>query len=173
MAEEVKTKTEEKIPVPHVDWHNHKKKMMLAGGVFLVFIAVGAVAAGVAFKHFEGNSRVYSISNNRMMSGNIHGNFDGRNGMMGRGNVLFGAQTTGKVTAVDGKTFTVDASGTSLKVQITDTTRFPLKSATSVVVNDQVIVSGEKDSNGVIQATRIIVNPTTLTEQPHFILSYF
>ena len=89
-----------------------------------------------------------------------------RGGMMGRGHrfrgglnsngFVIGNAVGGKVTAVNGQQFTIDASGTTKTVQITDTTRFPVNSGTQVKVGDQVIVSGEQDSKGVIQATRVI-----------------
>jgi hypothetical protein len=53
----------------------------------------------------------------------------------------------------------MDINGQSKNVQISDTTRFPLNSATTVNTGDTVLVWGGQDSNGTIQATQISVNP--------------
>jgi hypothetical protein len=66
----------------------------------------------------------------------------------------------GKITVVADKTFTIDQNGQSKNVQISDSTRFPLDSANKVTVGDKVRVWGEQDANGVIQAMRIMVNPS-------------
>lgn len=67
---------------------------------------------------------------------------------------------SGKVTAVNGQTFVVDTSGQTKTVQISTNTRFPLNSVTKISVNDQVLVWGLQNSDGVIQANQIAVNPS-------------
>ena len=74
-------------------------------------------------------------------------------------NALSDNEVSGKVTAVNDKQFTMTVGSTSKTVQISDSTRFPNTSATKVAVGDTVVVVGEQDSNGVIQATEIAVNP--------------
>ncbi len=81
------------------------------------------------------------------------------NGRPGRGNWMKGNVLTGKVTEVNGDIFTVETDGKTKKVEIGDSTRFPLNSATKVKVGDTVIVTGEQDSEGTVQAVRIIVSP--------------
>jgi hypothetical protein len=161
MAEEIIKETKEtKIKEEPKIHPRHPRKMMLVGGLFFIFLAVGILAAGIVTRHTLGER-------NRAFNGpkqGIRGEVGARNGsrqMMGGAGMMYrNGGVAGKVTAVDGKTFTIDASGTSVKVQIVDATRFPISSATTVAVNDQVVVSGEKDSSGTVQATRILVNPT-------------
>ncbi len=105
---------------------------------------------------FRLRNRINWVPRN-MIVGRVY-NFGHRN--FARGKYSAANQTSGKVTSVNGSTFTVDASGQTKTVQISATTRFPLNLANKVNVNDQVEVWGLQDSNGVIQATRIAVNPT-------------
>ena len=170
MPEEIVEKTEktdEKAKAMsqnhHDYYHAHKKKLMVVAGVLLILLVVGLLAIGVIGKRMLGRGNVrqeFRIERQNNFGSGMMNNgrgIRGGSGMMNREN-----STSGKVTAVDGKQFTIDASGTSVKVQISDSTRFPLNSATTVTVGDGVSVSGERDSNGVIQAVRIVVNPTTL-----------
>ena len=84
-----------------------------------------------------------------------HAGFHNR-GFMGR--MMEADSVSGKVTAVNGQTFTIDDKGQSKSVQINNTTRFSLNSATKVNVNDQVVIWGLQNSSGIIQADRISVN---------------
>jgi len=84
----------------------------------------------------------------------------GMNGLMGNRGILQD-RISGKVTSVNGKSFTLEASGTSYNVQISDSTRFPINSASTVKTSDTVLVWGQKDGNDIIQATQIAVNPQT------------
>lgn len=158
MAEEIikgiETKQEVVQTTPH---HNHDKKLMLAAGILLILLAVGGLTAAIVAKRFVGSHVGNKIGMERNTGNSGRGKFGA--GMGGRMMVRNNA-TGGKVTAVEGKVLTVDASGTSIKVQISDITRFPLSSNTAIKVGDQLAVFGEKDANGIVQATRIIVNPS-------------
>jgi len=77
----------------------------------------------------------------------------------GRGNRIKRDALTGKVTEVSGDTFSVESDGKTKKVEISDSTRFPLDSATKVKVGDTVVVTGDQDSEGTVQAIRITVSP--------------
>lgn len=144
---------------------NHKiLAVVIVGTAVIVVLGAGAFSVMNLKNGRPGNRGFF---NNQLggpgMRGYGHmdrGGFGGRK--LNGGNVANRNAISGKVTAVNDKKFTIDASGTSKEIQISDTTRFSLNSATSVKVGDTVIVRGQQDSSSVIQATTIVVNPTTL-----------
>ncbi len=132
--------------------------MLMGAGItfaFLILLFVGIFAvAHITHRNLLQESKTAGVTFNREFD------FSGPGKMLhGGGRFAMNNVTNGKVTEVNGQTFTVDDSGTNVKVQITSDTRFPVKSATSVKTGDQVNVWGEKDSTGVVQAERIVVNP--------------
>lgn len=140
--------------------HDPKKIALVAVGVIALVGILGLAAIGAKQVFYRGASKLSpGFRMERFGRDGLE-----RGGMMGgrRGGFrgYMEDRTQGKVTAVDGKKFTIDVSGTVTQVQITDTTRFPMNSATTVKVGDTVVVMGEKDSGGVVQAIRIMVNPT-------------
>ena len=155
--------TEEQKPAPKVtqkpvDIEKKYKGAMVAVVVLAAILLIGGVAVmGVATKRLVSNQRGAGMMTQGRSFGEDSTGLRGQGMRMRRGI----NQDSAKVTAVDGKQFTIDLSGTTYKVQINDSTRFPVDSVTTVKVGDQVVVIGEKDSNGMIQADRIIVNPTT------------
>ena len=171
MADEKDTNIEAKakaaIEAAQADDHHHLVKgLAVTVGAFLILVVL--VGGGVmAFRYFQRGRVVNTIDNRAMMNSNGFGSRGGfgRGGMMrGRGFVndgLSANELDGKVTAVNDKQFTMTVNSTSKTVQISDSTRFPNTSATKVAVGDTVVVIGEQDSNGVIQATEIVVNPTS------------
>ena len=133
--------------------HSHKVSDLVVGGIIGAIIVVVLLSIGSLF-FFRLPNRAFLGFRERAPVGEIYrGPFGARRGF------VFSNSISGKVTAVNGQTFTVDVSGQSKTVQITDSTRFPITSATKMNVGDQVVVWGQQDSNGVIQATRIAVNP--------------
>lgn len=145
------------------------KKSLIVVIIAIIVLVVGAGAFAVL--HFK-KGRVLNRGfrgGYGMMGGNFRGGMMGRGGFRGgnfnNGNGYIGSNgISGKVTAVNDKTFTVDANGTSKNVQITDSTRFPANSSSQVKVGDQVVVIGEQDSNGNIQATRVIDRTNVQTQ---------
>lgn len=128
----------------------------LIGLVVLLVVIFGVIGTAMFGRYH--NNRIGRV-NNVALERNFDGNGMGR-GMVERGHSFAGAdQVTGKVTAVNGKTFTMNVGSNQTKdVQISDTTRFPISSNTSISVGDTVTVRGGQDSSGVIQATRISVD---------------
>lgn len=121
-------------------------------------------------RNFIGVTGMRGIGIERQFDQQDQAEATGRGMMGGRGRLLdenvqynsnqYNNYLTGKVTAVNDKQFTATIDSETRIVEISDTTRFPNTSATKVVVGDTVFVSGEQDSSGIIQATRIVVNPT-------------
>ncbi len=140
-------------------YHEHARKAFIVGlGIFLILLAglIGLLTIG---RYVRGREVTNTVRNQ------VGFNIQGRRGMMGGGRMMFGLAGNaiqGKVTAVDGQKLTVDVSGTSKTVQVGTDTRFPINSTTKINVGDTVSVTGEQDSNGVIQAVRIVVNPTSI-----------
>ncbi|MDD5692920.1 MAG: DUF5666 domain-containing protein [Patescibacteria group bacterium] len=139
-------------------YHKGNKLPFLLGVLLVILAAIGLGAFFVDHNNFGPRF----IGNNHTRITRDYGNMGfgnmGRPGMMG-GYRVFQNRIIGKVTGVNGKTFTMDVSGTSYNVQINDTTRFPINSANTVKAEDTVLVWGQKDNNGVVQATQISVNP--------------
>ena len=170
MAEEEKSNQEENSESPKQgDWdhkkdkfeefHYHKSRRSMFFGL-VGFILLLVVVFGFIGVTMFGRTR----SDNKMGRGNnvaIERNFGGQDmrGMMGRGESNGFESVTGKVTAINGKTFTMNIGSNKTKdVQISDTTRFPISSNTNIATGDSVTVRGGQDSNGVIQATLITIN---------------
>lgn len=127
--------------------------LALAGLVIIIVL----LFSGFFFFHFT--NRSFMGMRNRFAINRTfnQGNF---RGSMGHGRFMGANSVSGKVTSVNNLSFTIDQNGTTKTVQISSTTRFPINSATKVVVGDQVVIRGGQDNQGVIQATLIIVNPT-------------
>jgi len=145
------------------DDHNHMvKTLLLAIGAFVI-LAIVIIGGAMAFRTFERGRLVNDIDQRVAANGDSFGFRGGRMGMMGRGfrqdNDESANTISGTVTAVDGSKFTVSVNNSSKTVEISDATRFPITSASKVAVNDKVEVVGQQDSNGVIQANEIVVNP--------------
>jgi len=134
---------------------HHTANWVLAG--VIAFVVLMALLAGSLFT-FRLAHRIFPGVRNETGVSRVYG-FPSHRSFDGRGRINGVNSVSGKVTAINGQTFTTDVNGQSKTVQISDTTRFPLNSATSVKVGDQVVVLGQQDSKGVIQATRILVNP--------------
>ncbi len=146
----------------------------------LILVVVGAIVAVIlgadvfAALHFRngrfvkrgplnGRGGYYGMMGGYGHMGMIRGGYGFRGGNYGGNGAVSANRISGKVTAVNGQTFTIDASGTTKDVQITSDTRFPINSSTGVKTGDQVLVIGQQDSSGKIQATQIIVNPQNQT----------
>lgn len=160
MEEDKKAEVKANDKKQTVDNKNHRiLAVVIVGTAVIVVLGVGAFSVMHLKNSRLGARRAFSTHlGGPGMRGYGH---IGRGGMMRGGNIANQNAISSKVTAVNDKKFTIDASGTSKDIQISDTTRFPLDSATSVKVGDTVIVRGQQDSSGVIQATTILVNPQT------------
>jgi hypothetical protein len=128
-----------------------KKGLLIAGGIVLIVLALITAAAFLKFgaERLAQRKQIPITRNYNLRGGMGKGGFGKRMGGQSQN------RTSGKVTVVSDKKFTIDASGNNVDIQITASTRFPVSSANTVKVGDQVIVSGEKDASGVVQAIRI------------------
>ncbi len=146
--------------------HKHKALAIIIAALAVLFILGAGAFAALHLKNGRLVKRgLYGRGGYGMVGRNYRGGMMGGRGFRGRkwngSGAVSSNSISGKVTAVNGQTFAVDASGTSKNVQIASATRFPLDSATSVKVGDTVVVRGQQDSSGTIQAKTILVNPQT------------
>lgn len=137
------------------DDNQPSKASHFLAGVLVAIIILAILLIGFAFV-FRFTHRPFFGPRERIPMGYYYRGYRGFRG--GRG-FVFQNTISGKVTAVNGQTLTIDVNGQTKTVQISDATRFPIGSATKVNVGDQIVVWGSQDSQGVIQATQIAVNP--------------
>lgn len=88
----------------------------------------------------------------------------GQRGNLGGGAQLFGNNTIGQVTAVDGKTVTVKTAQAEVKVTLDANTKVNKygSSGTELQVGDSVVIAGTRQSDGSIQATSVSQMPAEL-----------
>lgn len=153
---EAKTETAKK-PAEKNDPNKNIILGVIIGFFLLLIIGSGLMVMGMAARSRFLFTR--NIGQNQEINDGGYGYMMGRGGSFGRMSGNYTNRISGKVTAANDKKFTIDYNGTSKDVQITDSTRFPISSATTVKVGDTVIVMGQQDSGGVIQAIQVIVNP--------------
>ena len=81
------------------------------------------------------------------------------------GNGLLGNNTTGQITAIDGKTLTIQTAQASVKVTLGDSAKvntYKAGGVTDLKVGDSVIVAGAAGSDGTVAATSLSQLPSEL-----------
>lgn len=113
--------------------------------------------------NMDRNGQNNQLGKDQNMGRNMQNGGNANDNYMGRGAdkkyILTQNTIEGKVTAVNDQVFTMDNNGQSRNVQVSSSTRFPLDSTTKINVGDIITVRGQQDSNGMIQAVSISVNP--------------
>jgi hypothetical protein len=131
-------------------------KTALLGIVGVIVLGI-AFFGGVAYGHHSDDTKNNASTNKSTTTGANNGNFGGDGGYGDRGHGRMG--TIGQVTAVNGDQFTVTRNdGSTTTVQTSSSTTY--ENGTSVSTGDTVVVQGTANSSGVVQATRVIINPT-------------
>jgi hypothetical protein len=90
------------------------------------------------------------------------GQFPGANGTAfpGGARSLFGGNTTGEIKTIDGNTLSVSTPRDEVKVTITGTTQIEKSQpgvAADLQTGQQVLITGQRDANGNVTATRILI----------------
>ncbi|HUD07506.1 MAG TPA: DUF5666 domain-containing protein [Candidatus Saccharimonadales bacterium] len=130
--------------------------------ITLILAGIGLLLIGFVSGYYANNA---SKQASTKLSANINGypNFS-NNGSGGYGNFRsnYGNRVIGQVSSVNGQTIVItNQSGTSQTIQITSSTQFASGvSASQIAVGDTIMAAGQANSSGVIQATRIIINPS-------------
>ncbi|MFA7244151.1 MAG: DUF5666 domain-containing protein [Patescibacteria group bacterium] len=159
---------EEKISPKFEDkYRHHNKAAIITLAIIAVVILVGGMAAvGHAFFHGHSERKFERVSVERtgpdMMGGfgdNMMGEY--RNGGMRESGMRRGGHE-GKITAVNGDNLTMTNGSSDTSVAILDSTSIynadgKIISKGDLKVDDQIIVRGRPNSNGVIQAVVIQV----------------
>jgi|GEM_PF-4461773 hypothetical protein len=130
--------------------------------IVMVLVGIGLLLIGFVSGYYANNgSKQTSMKLSATQNG--YPNFS-NNGPGGYGSYRggYGNRVIGQVTSINGQTIVVaDQSGTNQTIQITSSTQFSNgDTASSIVVGDTIMAVGQKNSSGVIQATRIIINPS-------------
>ncbi len=164
--EETKNATESVNPVRPVRMWSSPWMIITGVGVIVIVACVATVAVHGRMMRRD---RAYSggYAQGMMQAGpgggqpGIQGGMMGRRGAMGRGSVHGSAArgTLGALTKIDGNTLTVHVRGTDETVAVTSSTSYykagVIAKQSDLQVGDILVVSGNPDSNGVIQALSI------------------
>lgn len=153
VTDKVESDVSQETAVKEASYSSDKTKYILFGGLIGLALLLMLIFGSMVVIRLRNQT---NLGPRNMMIGRVY-NF----GHRGFANANYSAanRTSGKVTNVNGSTFTVDVNGQTKTIQISATTLFPLNLANKVNVNDQVVVWGLQDSAGVVQANRIAVNP--------------
>ena len=135
---------------PYINATLHKGWLAAAGAVIVLFLAFGVGMAAGRFSDPHTFERGISSRNVMMGGGGMFGHHEGGFLSSNQNRVV------GTVTAVNGANFTVAGQGSTEEVTTNSSTQY--HGGSSVKVNDTVMAMGTTD-NGVLTATRIVVNP--------------
>jgi hypothetical protein len=139
-----------------------------------IWIIIGAVVIAVAFAAggFYGGmtyakNQVSQVQAQffRERGGNPPtGGFPGANGTAFPGGAqgFFGGNTTGVIKTMDGNTLTVTTARNTITVTMNDATKVEKTqpgAASDLQTGQQVIVMGQRDANGNVTATQILILP--------------
>jgi len=131
------------------------KKVWIIIGAVVVAAALGAgsFAGGMAYQRNQANR----IRENFLSSRGL-GNNPGANGAQGRS--FFGGGATGQVKSIQGNVLTLSTSQNVITVNLSANTR--ILKTTEATTQDlqtgaQVMVTGQRDNNGNINATQVLI----------------
>jgi hypothetical protein len=130
--------------------------------IMFILVGVGLLLIGFVSGYYANNGSKQASTE---LSAGRQGypNFS-NNGSSGYGYFRsnYGNRVIGQVSSVNGQTIVItEQGGSNQTVQITSSTQFASgASASQIAVGDTIMAVGQKNSSGVIQATRIIINPT-------------
>ncbi len=149
--EEIKNQDDSKLKDGR--YHHYGTKIVLV--VVGVLIVLGGAMAAARFtnRHARFENKV-NIGKNAFL---------GR-GMAGRGTIgrrFLNRGVSGDVTKIDGNTLTINNGTKDIAVNVQSTTSFSKNSQIAklldLIVGNNIVVSGASDSNGVVQATSIVI----------------
>lgn len=143
--------------------------------IVIIIVGVIIVAAGSAVGGFFGGrayqrNQANTVRNDFLRSRGVQG-FDPNaapnlNDIPARG---FGGGATGQVKSIDSNTLTITTARNETKVTLSDTTRIE-KSTTGTLADltagQQVMVTGQRDSNGNITAVQVLILATPGSQSP-------
>jgi len=158
-----------------------KKVLMIIGAVIVAgLIAFGSFEGGMAYQRNQQNQvrndfvreRGAANSNLQFQGGNFPVGTPGANPgqiVVGQGGGFMGAGVTGEVKSIEGNVVTITTSRSDTTVNLTDTTQ--IVETTPVALADlqpgqQVMVTGQRDSDGNYTAIQILILDTSPASTP-------
>jgi hypothetical protein len=130
--------------------------------IILVLAGIGLLLIGFVAGYYANNAGNQTSTRLAMTSnGSPYFSNNGPGGYQGY-RTNYGNRIIGQVTSISGQTIVItDQSGTSQTINVTTATQFSNGASLSqIAVGDTIMVVGQKNSSNVIQATRIIINPS-------------
>jgi hypothetical protein len=152
-----------------------KKTLMILGAILLaVLVAAGSFWGGMTYQSNQTNQVRANFFNSR--GGEFipnNGQFPGQgqlpNGNQGAG-FSGGGRTTGQVKSIEGNVMTVSTAQDVTTVNLSETTQIQ-KSETAAVADlqpgVQVMVTGQRDADGNITASQVLILNTELSGMPN------
>lgn len=144
-----------------------KKTLMIVGGILLaILLSAGSFYGGMAYQR----NQVNQIRANFFRARGIDVN--GQNNGGGQRQGFFGGGATGQVKSVEGNVLTLSTAQNTTTVNLTDTTRVEKAApaaTTDLQPGERVIVTGQRDSNGNINASQVLIlesNPPSAETAP-------
>lgn len=140
-----------------------KKALIIIGAVVLALvIAGGSFYGGMAYQNNQQAQTRANFLRSRGITdtGNgANGSFTGGGQAGGRG---FGGGTNGTVKSINGSTLTVSTAQNVTTVNLTDSTvieKSVAGAASDLQPGERVIVTGQRDSSGVVTASQVLIVP--------------
>ncbi len=139
------------------------KKALLIVGIILIALALMGASfyGGTMYERNQARQVQNRFFASRGLNGTqpAEGNFQGFGNNPGGGR-FFGGGISGQVKSIDGNVMTISTAQNVLTVNLSDSTVY-LKSSraaqSDVVVGDQVMVTGQRDSNGNMTASQVLI----------------
>jgi Domain of unknown function (DUF5666) len=147
-----------------------KNVLIIIGAIVLaIVIAGGSFYGGMAYQRNQEAAVRASffasrgIENGGQFQGGQGQGANGTNGGQRQGGFGFGGGTSGQVKSLDGNVLMLSTPQNVTTVNLTSSTRiekFGPGATTDIQPGQRVTVSGQRDSNGNITATQIMILPT-------------
>jgi len=141
-----------------------KKIGMFLGAIVLaILIAGGSFAGGMAYQRNQTDQIRNQFLQSRGLGGGAGG--DSGNGQQRRG--FFGGGATGQIKSIEGNVMTLSTPQNVTTVNLSSSTQ--IEKATTAAIGDlqpgeQVLVTGQRDTNGNITASQVLILRTTPPE---------
>jgi hypothetical protein len=142
-----------------------KRLLMIGGSIILaLLIAGGSFAGGMAYQRTQTDQIRQQFLQSRGFQGGGTGGFPGAGGNDnnngGQRRSFAGGFIPGQVKSLDGSVLTLSTAQSVITVNLSDTTK--IEKATTGSTTDlqpglQVLVSGQRDSNGNIAASQVVI----------------
>ncbi len=142
----------------------NKVVIVVIAVVLAVAIAAGSFYGGMAYQQNQASATRNAFLRSRGINPNGTGGFQGGNGQNGAGRGFFGGGATGQVKSLNGNTLTISTAQNVTTVNLNNNTvveKTAQGSTSDLQTGERVLVTGQRDSNGNITASQILILPAT------------